>query len=80
MSDDGLAGQLQAVDGIGPSTAATLAAEFDDVDDLREVVTDVSDGFSPPRLSRLDGFGPDRARSLATRIDESGVLDELGDE
>ena len=64
---------------IGPATAETIAAAFDDVEDLRETVTDLPDGYAPVRLSSLDGFGPSRARTVAARIDESGVL-EGGDD
>lgn len=70
-----LADQLTDVDGVGPATAETIADAFDDVDELRETVTELPDGYAPATLSRLDGFGPSRARSVAARIDESGVLE-----
>jgi len=74
-----LADRVTEVDGVGPATAETIAAAFDDVEDLRDTVTDLPDGYAPVRLSSLDGFGPSRARTVATRIDESGVLKEADD-
>lgn len=71
-----LADLLEQVDGIGPSTAETIAEAFDSVHELRENVVDIPPGYSPPRLSRLDDFGPTRARKVAIAIDESGVLEE----
>lgn len=66
---------LEDVTGIGPSTAAVIAEEFDGVDDLADVVTDLPDGYSPARLSNLEGFGPKRAREIAIAIDDAGVLE-----
>ena len=71
---------LTDVDGVGEATAETIVEAFDDVDELRGVVTDLPDGYAPASLSRLDGFGPSRARRIATQIDESGVLEEVADE
>jgi len=70
-----LVDRLTNVEGVGPATAETIAAEFDGVDDLRERVTDLPPGYSPARISSLDGFGPSRARTIAKRIDNSGVLE-----
>lgn len=70
-----LTDRLTDVDGIGPATAETIADAFDDVDELRETVADLPDGYAPATLSRLDGFGPSRARTVAARIDKSGVLE-----
>jgi len=75
-----LADRLTDVDGIGPATAETIAEAFNGVEELRETVTDLPDGYAPAKLSRLDGFGPSRARSVAAKIDQSGVLTEGDDE
>jgi hypothetical protein len=69
--------RLTDVGGIGPATAETIAGAFDSVDELRDTVTDLPDGYAPAKLSRLDGFGPSRARTVASKIDKSGVLEEV---
>jgi len=53
-----LADRLTDVDGIGPATAETIAEAFNGVEELRETVTDLPDGYAPAKLSRLDGFAP----------------------
>lgn len=77
MSDE-LVDRLETVDGIGAGTAETIAEEFDDRENLRNVVADLPPGFSPSRFSGLEGFGPVRARKVAIAIDESGVLEDGG--
>lgn len=72
--------RLIGVEGIDPRTAKTITNEFDSVDDLRDSVTNLPTGHTPPRLVKLNGFGPSRAHRVAQQIDRSGVLEETADE
>jgi hypothetical protein len=66
---------LCAVDGIGLSTARTIAAQYDSVDECEHTARE-----NPADFEAISGIGPATASTLAGHFDDSSEEDEEGEE